>query len=86
MPRRFALPARGLLNRERIAGLHAAQDGKLWIFYAAGRLSVLHPDGRLDDIPDAPVPIGGIDVVAVDRDGSVAMRSGPPCAGANCRP
>ncbi|MCC2962468.1 histidine kinase [Massilia sp. IC2-278] len=68
---RFALPARGLLNRQRIAGLHAEPNGKLWILYVAGRLSVLHPDGRLDDIPDAPVPLGGINAVAVDRDGSV---------------
>jgi len=68
---RYALPARGLLTRARIAGLHADANGKLWIIYVAGRLSVLHPDGRLEDIPDAAEPIRGIDVVAIDSDGSV---------------
>jgi len=68
---RFALPTRGLLTRARIAGLHAEANGKLWILYVAGRMSVLHPDGRLEDLPDADEPIRGINVVAIDGDGSV---------------
>lgn len=68
---RYALPQRGLLARNRIYALGAQRDGRLAITYATGRMSMLHPDGRLEDLPDAEQPLGPIHATALDVDGSV---------------
>ena len=68
---RVALPRRGLPTRQQIVSLRAEQDGKLLISYVGNGLSVLHPDGRLDDLPN----IDGLPYITnislIDQDGSI---------------
>lgn len=68
---RFDLPQRGSLARNRIATLGAERDGGLTIGFAGGGLSMLHPDGRLEDFPDAEQPLGPILSAVIDVDGSM---------------
>lgn len=68
---RYALPQRGLLARNRIYSLGAERDGRLTITYSSGRMSLLYPDGRLEDLPDAEQPLGTILATAIDVDGSM---------------
>ena len=68
--KRVDLPQRGMRLRDRIRGLRVERDGSLTITYVAGGKSVLHPDGRLDDMPDPEQLIGIIHSTATDVDGS----------------
>ena len=68
---RIALPRRGLPTRQQIVSLRAEQDGKLLISYVGNGLSVLHPDGRLDDLPEIDGPPYITNISLVDHDGSI---------------
>ena len=68
---RVALPPRGMRLRDRIYGLGAERDGRLTITYGAGGMSMLHPDGRLEDLPDPGQPFGVILSTMIDVDGSM---------------
>jgi signal transduction histidine kinase len=73
---RYALPAPAGRTRDRIRVLRAAPNGDLYIAYVSEGASVLHPDGRLDDLPALPTPYESIGALAVDTDGSVWAVSG----------
>jgi len=69
---RYALPGTPAMPRNRIFRLLARPNGDLWIGYTVGGLSVLHPDGRLEDVDNSlHSPIGPIGGLAIDDDGSV---------------
>ncbi|PQO99266.1 hypothetical protein C5614_09235 [Massilia phosphatilytica] len=68
---RYALPAQPGRSHERIQVLRAAPNGDLVIAYAAEGASVLHPDGRYDDLPVQPSPYENVRAMAVDTDGSL---------------
>lgn len=72
---RYPLPPGLGLNRNLIRYLHAGRRGELFIGRAAEGMSVLYPDGRLQDLPPAPAPGALIDALAVDADGSIWMVS-----------
>lgn len=68
---RYPLPPGLGLNRNLIRYLHAGRRGELYIGRAAEGMSVLYPDGRLQDLPPAPTPAALIDALAIDADGSI---------------
>lgn len=68
-----APPGRG---HDRIHELRAAPNGDLYIAYLAEGVSVLHPDGRVDDLPPQPAPVETVSGIAVDADGSLWAVSG----------
>lgn len=68
---RMELPQRGMLAHDRIAALGAERDGRLTITYAGFGMSMLHPDGRLEDLPGAGPSLGPILSTAIDVDGSI---------------
>lgn len=74
---RVALPERGMLGRGLIHSLLASDRGDLWIAYRTGGISVRHPDGRVDDIPEPPgASVGPFGAMAEDADGTLwAMAS-----------
>jgi signal transduction histidine kinase len=55
----------------RIDQVHAAPNGDLYLTYLAEGVSVLHPDGRFEDLPRHPPARNGIDSLTVDADGSL---------------
>jgi ligand-binding sensor domain-containing protein/two-component sensor histidine kinase len=67
---RYPLPAPPGASRDRIHVLHAAPNGDLYIAYLAEGVSVLHPDGRFEDLPPQP-PYETVGAMAVDTDGSL---------------
>jgi len=73
---RYVLPAQPGRSHERIQVLRAAPNGDLVIAYAAEGMSVLHPDGRVEDLPEQPSPYEAIGALAVDTDGSLWTVSG----------
>lgn len=68
---RVALPQRGMPTRQQIIGLRAHKDGQLLISYVGSGLSVRHPDGRLDDLPEIEGPALASLVATIDDDGSI---------------
>jgi len=68
---RVALAQRGLPTRQQIASVRAQPDGRLLISYVANGLSVRHPDGRLEDLPEIAGPPLTVLVSAIDDDGSI---------------
>lgn len=68
---RVELPQRGMELRDRIYALGAERDGRLTITYAGRGMSMLHPDGRLEDLPDPDQPFGAILSTVIDVDGSI---------------
>jgi hypothetical protein len=68
---RYPLPARPGLGGASIKELHAAANGNLYISYYAEGLSVLHPDGRLEQLAPQPEPVDAIGSVAIDADGTL---------------
>jgi signal transduction histidine kinase len=68
---RYVLPAQPGRSHERIQVLRAAPNGDLVIAYAAEGVSVLHPDGRVEDLPEQPSPYESVGAMAVDTDGSL---------------
>jgi signal transduction histidine kinase/ligand-binding sensor domain-containing protein len=68
---RYPLPAAAGRNRELIYALRAAPNGDLFIAYVAEGVSVLHPDGRFEDLPPQPPPVDIVEAMAVDTDGSL---------------
>lgn len=68
---RYPLPSGLGLNRNLIRYLHAGRRGELYIGRSAEGMSVLHPDGRLQDLPPVPAPGALIDALGIDADGSV---------------
>ncbi|MGG7603578.1 sensor histidine kinase [Massilia sp. BKSP1R2A-1] len=70
---RHALPPGLGLNRNLIRYLHAGPRGELYIGRSAEGIAVLHPDGRLKELPPGPA-VGSIaSAVGVDADGSLWM-------------
>jgi signal transduction histidine kinase/ligand-binding sensor domain-containing protein len=59
------------LNRNLIRYLHAGPRGELYIGRAAEGISVLQPDGRVQELPPGPAQGRVIEALAVDTDGSV---------------
>lgn len=68
---RYPLPAGLGLNRNLIRYLHAGRRGELYIGRSAEGMSVLQPDGRLQDLPPVPVRGALIEALEVDADGAV---------------
>jgi signal transduction histidine kinase/ligand-binding sensor domain-containing protein len=69
---RYPLPPGATLSRTRIEDLYAHANGNLYISYFGEGVTVLHPDGSTDDLPDsAEHPIGPVNAISVDADGSV---------------
>ncbi|MBW8901113.1 MAG: hypothetical protein JF619_24025, partial [Massilia sp.] len=68
---RYPLPAARVRTRDLIQALRAAPNGDLFIAYVAEGVSVLHPDGRFDDLPPQPSPFDNVSALAVDTDGSL---------------
>ena len=68
---RYPLPASAGRRRDLIHALGAAPNGDLFIAYFPEGLSILHPDGRLEDLPPQPAPVDAIGSIAVDTDGSL---------------
>jgi signal transduction histidine kinase len=75
---RFALPTARVRTRDLIQALRAAPNGDLFIAYVAEGISVLHPDGRFEDLPPQPSPYENVGALAVDTDGSIWSMSGRP--------
>ncbi|WP_413675210.1 triple tyrosine motif-containing protein [Massilia cellulosiltytica] len=73
---RYALPAQPGRSHERIQVLRAAPNGDLLIAFAAEGISVLHPDGRVEDLPGQPSPYENVGALAVDTDGSLWAAGG----------
>lgn len=73
---RYRLPSRLGLNRDRINQLVAAPNGDLYITYFAEGFSVLHPDGRVEQMPSPPAARNGIGALTVDHDGSLWVVAG----------
>lgn len=67
---RYEFPIRGEVAKRRIANMRAHGNGDLWISYSVGGVSVLHKDGRIDDIVPLDSPIGPIMTFAIVDDGS----------------
>jgi signal transduction histidine kinase len=68
---RYPLPAARTRTRDLIHALRAAPNGDLFIAYFAEGISVLHPDGRFEDLPPQPSPYETVGALAVDADGSL---------------
>jgi len=68
---RVALPQRGFPTHQQIIGVRAQREGQLLISYVGSGLSVLYPDGRLDDLPEIDGPALASLVATIDDDGSV---------------
>jgi signal transduction histidine kinase/ligand-binding sensor domain-containing protein len=73
---RFPLPPRGGMNRDRISDIYAAPNGDLFIAYFGEGVSVLHPDGRIDDLPPQPRLKNSVGSMAIDADGSLWTQGG----------
>jgi signal transduction histidine kinase/ligand-binding sensor domain-containing protein len=71
----YALPGDPFVHN-RIYELHAEANGDLWISYMLGGLSVLHKDGRIEDLLGADSRNDQIGAIAIDVDGSVWVSSG----------
>jgi signal transduction histidine kinase len=68
---RYPLPAAAGRRRDLINALGAAPNGDLFIAYFAEGVSILHPDGRFEDLPPQPAPVDAIGSIAVDADGTL---------------
>jgi signal transduction histidine kinase/ligand-binding sensor domain-containing protein len=69
---RVPLPTRGMLARDQIFTMHAADNGDLWIAHMFSGVSVLRADGRLEDIAELPgQPAGAVSSMASDVDASL---------------
>jgi signal transduction histidine kinase len=69
---RYTLPERGMLGRSLIYTLQAGRNGDLWISHRSGGMSVLHADGRLEDIPERiGQPVGPVSAFDVDAGGAI---------------
>jgi signal transduction histidine kinase/ligand-binding sensor domain-containing protein len=63
--------------RDRIYNLHALDNGGLLVSYQIEGLSVLHPDGKIDDLIDTKATtMGSIASMAMDKDGAIWAASG----------
>ena len=74
---RHPLPPRVGIGGERIDALHAAANGNLYIGHGGAGISVLHPDGRVEQLPAAPAAPGETGgAIAVDPDGTIWTLAG----------
>jgi anti-sigma regulatory factor (Ser/Thr protein kinase) len=73
---RYPLPPGQGLGRDRINNLYAAPNGDLYISFFAEGVAVLHPDGRVEDLPRQANPRNGIGAMALDGDGSLWVIGG----------
>jgi signal transduction histidine kinase/streptogramin lyase len=73
---RYPLPPQPGRSREHVHALGAAPNGDLAIAYSAEGVSLLHPDGRFEDLPPQPAPYETVGAVAVDADGSLWTLNG----------
>jgi ligand-binding sensor domain-containing protein/signal transduction histidine kinase len=61
-----------LLNHNRVYSLHATATGDLLIGYELGGLSLLHADGRVEQLADPKADqLGSLGSMGIDRDGAV---------------
>jgi signal transduction histidine kinase/ligand-binding sensor domain-containing protein len=72
----YPIPAEGVFAKRRISELRAHSNGDLWISYAVGGLSVLHKNGRIDDLLPLDSQVGSVLTLAVDRDDAVWIAGG----------
>ena len=64
--------APGALGQARALALFAAPNGDLYVGLYMGGLMVLHPDGRIEDVPGADGPtLGPLGSFEMDADGSL---------------
>ena len=68
---RYPLPPGLGLNRNMIPYLHAGPRGELYVGRSAEGITVLHPDGRIQELPPGPAQGKLIEMLAVDTDGSI---------------
>lgn len=62
----------GALGNARIHELYAAPTGDLYVGMRAGGVAIVHPDGRIEDMPGSDGPtLGTISAMALDPDGSL---------------
>ena len=65
------------LPRDRIYNLHALDNGDLLVAYQLEGLSILHPDGKIEELIDTKATtMGSIASVAMDKDGAIWAASG----------
>ena len=67
---RYKLPQADDAARHRINNLYAPSNGDLWILYAGGSVSILHPDGRTEQVPYEYSRHSAPFTIAIDTDGS----------------
>jgi len=67
---RYSMPQTGDATRHRILNLTAQANGDLWIMYFGGYISILHPDGRTEQVPYDTRLRSEAHSVAIDTDGS----------------
>jgi signal transduction histidine kinase/ligand-binding sensor domain-containing protein len=72
---RYPLPARLGLTRNKVVELHAGPSGELYLAYAGDGLSVIHADGRVENLPHPPAATP-VHTMAVDTDGSLWVMAG----------
>jgi signal transduction histidine kinase/ligand-binding sensor domain-containing protein len=72
---RYELPNSGEVAKRRVTNLRATRDGDLWISFSVGGLSVLHQDGRMEDIAPLDSAVGIILTTATDADRSIWIAS-----------
>ena len=68
---RYPLPPGLGLNRNMIPYLHAGPHGELYVGRSAEGITVLHSDGRIQELPPGPAQGKLIEMLAVDTDGSI---------------
>ncbi|MRW89675.1 hypothetical protein GJ699_06740 [Duganella sp. FT80W] len=67
---RYKIPTRGTVAKHRITELRAGANGDLWMSFSVGGLSVLHADGKFEDLVALDAAPGFIQTLASDIDGS----------------
>jgi len=68
--------APGDAAHHRINNLYASANGDLWVLYMGGPISVLHPDGRTEQVPHEISRRSSPNSVAIDTDGSAWIGAG----------
>ena len=72
---RYELPSADDFAKRRITELRAHTNGDLWISYSVGGLSVLHSNGKLEDVLPLTAVEGTIMTLAIDSDNSIWIAS-----------
>jgi signal transduction histidine kinase/ligand-binding sensor domain-containing protein len=67
---RYQMPQADDAARHRINNLFAPANGDLWILYAGGYVTILHPNGRTEQVPYEVSRRSAPLTIALDTDGS----------------